>query len=216
MAIYLDRITTMMVIRSVAVFDLGGVLIDWNPRYLYRKLFDGDEKAMEHFLATVCTPSWNAQQDAGRTFATACASLRLVHPRQARLIDAWFHRYDEILAGPILGTVAVFTELRARGIPLYALSNWSAETFPVALKRFDFLQWFRGIFLSGQVGLLKPDPGFFQLFLETFAIDPTHTIYIDDLKPNVEAATAFGMQGILFTDPPALRAELVRLGLIPG
>ncbi|HEY5213642.1 MAG TPA: HAD family phosphatase [Acidobacteriaceae bacterium] len=206
----------MMAIRSVAVFDLGGVLIDWNPRYLYRKLFDGDEKAIEHFLATVCTPSWNAQQDAGRTFADACASLRSVHPRQAGLIDAWFERYDEMLAGPVLGSVDVFRELRAHGIPLYALSNWSVETFPVALKRFDFLQWFRGVLLSGQVGLLKPDPSFFQLFLETFAIDPAHAVYIDDLKPNVEAAAAFGMHGILFTDPAALRVELVSVGLIPG
>jgi 2-haloacid dehalogenase len=206
----------MIAMRSVAVFDLGGVLIDWNPRHLYRKLFDGDEKAMEHFLETVCTPSWNAQQDAGRTFANACASLRLVHPRQAGLIDAWFERYDEMLAGPILGTVDLLTELRARGVPLYALSDWSAETFPVARKRFEFLQWFRGVLISGQVGLLKPDPQFFQLFLKTFAIDPARAIYIDDRKPNVAAAAAFGMEGILFTDPPALRAELVRVGLIPG
>jgi 2-haloacid dehalogenase len=206
----------MVAMRSLAVFDLGGVLIDWNPRHLYRKLFDGDEKAMEHFLATVCTPSWNAQQDAGRTFADACASVRLAHPRQVRLIDAWFERYDEMLAGPILGTVDLLTELRARGVPLYALSDWSAETFPVALKRFEFLQWFRGVLISGQVGLLKPDPHFFQLFLETFAIDPARAIYIDDRKPNVAAAAAFGMEGILFTDPPALRAELVRVGLIPG
>ena len=215
-AIGLDKIRAMIAMRSLAVFDLGGVLIDWNPRHLYRKLFDGDEKAMEHFLATVCTPSWNAQQDAGRTFANACASLRLAHPRQAGLIDAWFERYDEMLAGPILGTVDLLTELRARGVPLYALSDWSAETFPVALKRFEFLQWFRGVLISGQVGLLKPDPHFFQLFLETFAIDPARAIYIDDRKPNVAAAAAFGMEGILFTDPPALRAELVRVGLIPG
>jgi 2-haloacid dehalogenase len=202
--------------RSVAVFDLGGVLIDWNPRHLYRKLFDGDEKAMEHFLATVCTPSWNAQQDAGRRFADACASLRLAHPRQAGLIDAWFERYDEMLAGPILGAVDLLTELRARGVPLYALSDWSAETFPVALKRFEFLQWFRGVLISGRVGLLKPDPRIFQLFLDTFAIDAARAIYIDDRKPNVAAAAAFGMEGILFTDPPALRAELVRVGLISG
>src|ERR1035438_1344718 len=94
----LDKIRAMVAMRSLAVFDLGGVLIDWNPRHLYCKLFDGDEKAMEHFLATVCTPSWNAQQDAGRTSAEACASVRLAHPRQVRLIDAWFERYDEMLA----------------------------------------------------------------------------------------------------------------------
>jgi 2-haloacid dehalogenase len=206
----------MMAIHSIAVFDLGGVLIDWNPRYMYCKLFDGDDSAMEHFLATVCTPSWNEQQDAGRTFADACASLKLVHPRKAELIDAWVQRYDEMLAGPISGTVDVLTELHSRGVPLYALSNWSAETFPVALKRFEFLKWFRGVMLSGEVRLLKPDPRIFELFLETFAIDPACSIYIDDRRPNVDAATAFGMHGILFSDPPTLRSELVRLGLILG
>lgn len=200
--------------RLVAVFDLGGVLIDYNPRYLYRKLFRGDEAAMEHFLANVCTPSWNLQQDAGRSFADACASLKLLHPSQAVLIDAWFERYDEMLAGPIDGTVDLLAEMRARGIPLYALSNWSAETFPVALKRFDFLQWFRGILLSGEAQLLKPDPAIFQRFLEMFSIDPARAVYIDDLGPNVEAAAALGMHGIRFTDPAALRADLATLELV--
>jgi FMN phosphatase YigB (HAD superfamily) len=118
-----------MSIRSVAVFDLGGVLIDWNPRYLYRKLFDGNEGAMEHFLATVCTPSWNSQQDAGRPFAEACASLKSEYPAQAELIDAWIQRQSEMVTGPIHGTVEILAELRARQVPLYALSNWSAETF---------------------------------------------------------------------------------------
>jgi 2-haloacid dehalogenase len=200
--------------RLVAVFDLGGVLIDWNPRHLYRKLFHGDEAAMEHFLANVCTPSWNLQQDAGRSFADACASLKLLHPGQAALIDAWFERYEEMLAGPIAGTVDLLAELRTRGVPLFALSNWSAETFPIALKRFDFLQWFRGILLSGEVRLLKPDPEIFRLCLETFSIDPVRAVYIDDLGPNVEAAAALGMHGIRFTDPAALRAELATLGLV--
>src|ERR1700726_586492 len=119
---------------SIAVFDLGGVLIDWNPRYLYRKYFDGDDTAMEHFLATVCTQSWNEQQDAGRPFADACAELKLIHPSRAELIDAWIGRYDEMLAGPITGTVDILAELSRRGITLYAATNWSTETFPVALK----------------------------------------------------------------------------------
>ncbi len=204
----------MMSKRSVAVFDLGGVLIDWNPRYLYRKLFHGDDAAMEHFLATVCTPSWNAQQDAGRPFAEACAYLKLEHPAHAHLIDAWIQRQQEMVAGPILGTVDILAELRAREVPLYALSNWSAETFPISLKRFDFLHWFQGIVLSGEVRLIKPDPRIFEVFLETQAIDPTRVVYIDDLERNVEAASALGMHGIVFTDPPALRNELVKLGLL--
>jgi 2-haloacid dehalogenase len=200
--------------RSIVVFDLGGVLIDWDPRYLYRKLFNGDDEAMEEFLATVCTQSWNEQQDAGRPFADACASLKLVHPQKAELIDAWFLRYDETLAGPISGTVEIFAELNSGGVPLYALSNWSAETFPFALKRFEFLKWFAGVMLSGEVKLLKPDPRIFKLFLETFSIDPAMTVYIDDREPNVEAATGCGMHGIVFTDAAALRTELTRLGLL--
>ena len=203
-----------MSIRSVAVFDLGGVLIDWNPRYLYRKLFDGNEGAMEHFLATVCTPSWNSQQDAGRPFAEACASLKSEYPAQAELIDAWIQRQSEMVTGPIHGTVEILAELRARQVPLYALSNWSAETFPLSLNRFDFLHWFQGILLSGEVRLLKPDPRIFELFFETHNVDPAHTVYIDDLKPNVDAATALGMHGILFTDPPSLRKELLKVGLL--
>jgi len=129
------------------------------------------------------------------------------------LIDAWVRRYDEMLAGPISGTVDILTKLDSHGVPLYALSNWSVETFPAALKRFEFLKWFRGVMLSGEVKLLKPDPRIFKLFLETFAIDPALTLYIDDREPNVEAAMAFGMHGILFTDAAALRTELIALGL---
>jgi 2-haloacid dehalogenase len=201
--------------RSIAVFDLGGVLIDWNPRYLYRKLFDGDDEAMEHFLANICTSNWNAQQDAGRTLAEACALLKRDHPAHAKFIDAWMERYDEMLAGPIHGTVDVLAELRRRGVPIYALSNWSAETFPAALKRFDFLRWFRGTLLSGDVRLLKPDPRIFNVFFETHGVDPAQAVYIDDLPANVDAARALGMHGIRFTDPAALRGELVQVGLIP-
>jgi 2-haloacid dehalogenase len=205
-----------MTSRSIAVFDLGGVLIDWNPRYLYRKLFDGDDEAMEHFLANVCTSNWNAQQDAGRTLAEACAILKRDHAAHTKFIDAWMDRYDEMMAGPIHGTVDVLAELRGRNVPIYALSNWSAETFPTALRRFDFLGWFRGTLLSGNVRLLKPDPRIFRLLFETHAIDPAQAVYIDDLQHNVDTASDLGMHGIRFTDPEALRRELVRVGLIPG
>jgi 2-haloacid dehalogenase len=200
--------------QTVAVFDLGGVLIDWNPRYLYRKLFKGDEAAMEHFLATVCTSAWNLQQDAGRPFAEACAALKLEHPEDAELIDAWFERQSEMIAGPIENTVRILAELRDCRVPLYALSNWSAETFPSALQRFDFLHWFQGILLSGEVRLVKPDPRIFKLFFERHHIEPAQTVYVDDLPRNVETANALGMHGIVFTDPPALRAELVKIGLL--
>ncbi|MFY9909169.1 MAG: HAD family phosphatase [Candidatus Sulfotelmatobacter sp.] len=203
-----------MAAHSIVVFDLGGVLVDWNPRYLYRKLFGGDDAAMEHFLANICTSEWNLQQDAGRSFAEGCALLKSQHPNYAEFIDAWFGRHHEMAAGPIPGTVEILAELRAREIPLYALSNWSAETFPAARRRFDFLQWFRGILLSGEVRLIKPDPRIFRLFIETFAIDPSQAVYVDDLLPNVEAARAMGMKGILFKEQMGLRKELVKFGLL--
>jgi 2-haloacid dehalogenase len=202
--------------RHVVVFDLGGVLVDWDPRYLYRKLFAGDDGAMEHFLATVCTQSWNEQQDAGRSFAEACALLKEAHPDKAPLIDAWIDRHGEMFAGPIPGSVEILAELRARDVPLYALTNWSSETFPAARARFEFFEWFRGILVSADVKLLKPDARIYQLFMQRFAIDPAHAIYIDDRSRNVDAAIALGMHGIVFTDAPALRAELTRLGLLSG
>ncbi len=209
-----DKISDMVPNRSIAVFDLGGVLLDWNPRYLYRKLFNGDEAGMEHFLSNVCTQAWNSQQDAGRPFAEACAALKLEHPQHAELIDAWIERQPEMISGEIPGTVEILAELRQRQVPLYALSNWSAETFPLSLKRFDFLHWFQGIVLSGEVRANKPDPRIFEHFFKTHAIDPSQTVYVDDLPRNVDAANSFGMHGILFTDPPALRDELVKLGLL--
>jgi 2-haloacid dehalogenase len=202
----------MTISRLVVVFDLGGVLIDWNPRHLYRKLF-ADEAAMEQFLANVCTTEWNLQQDAGRTFAEACAALKLEHPDHAKMIDAWFERFDEMMAGVIAGTVEILEELRKLEVPVYALSNWSAETFPFVRKRFEFLEWFQGIFLSADVRLVKPDPQIFRCFCEKFALNPEQIVYIDDLVHNVEAARNAGMYAIHFTDAASLRRQLVELGL---
>ena len=198
---------------SVAVWDIGGVLIDWNPRYLYSKLFGGDEAAMERFLATVCTQPWNEKQDAGRTFAEGCALLKKDYPQHSELIDAWFARYEEMLGGAIEGSVAILSQLRASHVRLYALSNWSAETFPFARKRFEFLKWFHGLLLSGETGLMKPDPQFFQMLFDRYAIDPTDAIYIDDHLSNVEAARRLGMRAIHFTDPDSLRRQLDRFEL---
>jgi len=200
--------------RSVVVFDVGGVLIDWDPRHLYRKLFSGDEPAMEHFLASVCTHEWNRCQDAGRSFAEGARLLKLRHPDQAELIDSYGARFDEMMAGPIAGAVEILAELRERGTPLYLLSNFSAETFPPALERFDFLGWFRGMVISGEVGVIKPDPRIFKILLTRFAIDPHSAIYIDDVAANAEAARPFGIHAIHFTTPGALREELVRLALL--
>ena len=198
----------------IAIFDLGGVVIDWNPRYLYRKLFNGNEAAMEYFLATVCTSTWNEQQDAGRSFADGCASLKQLRPDKAELIDAWFERYEEMLGGEIPGTVDILGELRSRSVPIYALSNWSAETFPIAARRFECLRRFNGVLLSGEVRLLKPDRRIFEIFLDTFRIEPTRAFYVDDRSENVEAAIALGMRGVVFKDASGLRAELTQAGLL--
>lgn len=130
------------------------------------------------------------------------------------MIDAWFERFDEMMAGPIAGTVDILAELREREVPVYALSNWSAETFPFAQRRFEFLQWFRAIFLSAEVRLVKPNPRIFNCFCEKFDLRPEEIIYIDDLPHNVEAARMIGMHAILFSDPASLRQELEELTLL--
>jgi 2-haloacid dehalogenase len=200
--------------RDIVIFDLGGVLIDWDPRHLYRKLFGGDDAAMEHFLATVCTHEWNRGQDAGRTFAEGAVLLKAEHPDKAELIDAYGARFDEMMAGPIEGSVAILAELRERGTPLYALTNFSAETYPPAYARFEFLRWFRGVIVSGQVKALKPNPEIYRALIDTHAIDPQRAIFIDDVPANAAAAAAHGIHGIHFTTPEALRADLVALGLL--
>jgi len=200
--------------RDAVIFDLGGVLLDWNPRHLYRKLFPGDEAAMEHFLATVCTSEWNRQQDAGRSCAEAARLLAAEHPDKATLIDAYYTRHLDMIAAPITGTVDILRELRGRGAPLYFLSNYAAETYPLALRRFDFLSWFAGGIVSGEHGVIKPDPAIYALLLSRFAIDPHRAVFIDDVAANADAARPFGIHPIHFQSPDALRAELTGLGLL--
>ena len=198
---------------TTVVFDLGGVLIDWDPRHLYRQLFD-DPDEMESFLAEVTTAEWNAHQDAGRPWAEAIEVLVAEHPERRELIEAFHRRWPEMLAGEIPGTVAVLAELRAAGARLVALSNWSAEMFPFARERFDFLAWFEGIVISGEVGLNKPDPRIFEYLVGRFRIEPSAAFFVDDSPVNVAAARALGFRAHRFTDATGLRLELVRLGLL--
>lgn len=202
--------------RSVAIFDLGGVLLDWNPRHLYRKLFGGDEAAMEHFLATVCTTEWNERQDAGRSFAEATRELLPIHADKIELIEAFGKRFGELIAGPIDGTVDVLAELKARGVPIYAITNWSAETFPPQRQRFAFLSWFDGIVISGMEGVIKPDPRIFRILCERYGVAPESAVFIDDVAANAAAASALGIHGIHFRSADQLRRELVAVGLLPG
>jgi 2-haloacid dehalogenase len=199
--------------KPVIVFDLGGVLIDWNPRHLYRKLFD-DEAAMEWFLAEVCHGAWNVEQDRGRSFADAIEEAALRHPDQRAMIEAYHRRWDEMIAGEIAGSVAILEELAARGYELHALTNWSAETFPAARARFAFLERFGTILVSGDERLIKPDARIFQLLLERIAHPAQRCVYIDDSARNVAAAAALDFDAIHFTAAEALRAALVVRGLL--
>jgi 2-haloacid dehalogenase len=199
--------------EPVIVFDLGGVLIDWNPRHLYRQLI-ADEAEMERFLAEVCNGPWNAQQDAGRPFAEAVAQLCTGHPERRELIEAYWSRWPEMVRGEIEGSVGVLDELRRGGAELHALTNWSAETFALTRPRFPFLEWFESILVSAEVGLIKPDPRIFALLLQRIGRAAPECVYIDDSRPNVEAAARLGFDAIAFCDAGQLRADLVRRGVL--
>ena len=197
---------------EVVIFDLGGVLIDWNPRYLYRQLFD-EEAAMERFLSEICSPAWNERQDAGRPWHEAVADLIARHPDHAAMITAYHHRWADMLGGEIAESVDVLKALKARGLRLYALTNWSHETFPVARRRFHFLDWFDGIVVSGEEKLIKPDPVIFHRLLTRYDITPSRALYIDDSPRNVTAAAELGLHALHFVDARRLREELTALGL---
>lgn len=192
------------------IFDLGGVLIDWNPRYLYRQLLP-DEDAVSHFLEHIATGDWNEEQDAGRTLAEGTELLVAQHPQHEALIRAFYGRWPEMLGGPIPGTVDLFRRLKAAGWPLYALTNWSAETWPVALERYDFLGWFDGVLVSGAERMRKPNPAFYQLLEQRFSIELATSLFIDDNLRNVEAARALGMRSIHFESPEQLGEALGNL-----
>jgi 2-haloacid dehalogenase len=195
------------------LFDLGGVLVDWNPRHLYRSLF-ADEAVMERFLATVCTQAWNEEQDAGRPFCEGIKLLLARHPQHAAEIGAYDARWGEMLRGPIEESVTILGELRRRGVPLFALTNWSAEKFPLARARFEFLDWFDGIVVSGEERLKKPDPRIYRFAAERFALEPAQTLYIDDAEQNIAAAALLGFRTHHFVEPAALRRRLVACGLL--
>ena len=198
---------------QTVIFDFGGVLIDWNPRHLYRKLFT-DEAEMEYFLATICTPAWNEQQDAGRPISEAVAELMAQWPEQADLITAFYDRWTEMVGGVMEETVEILDALRRHGTPLYGLTNWSAETYPYVENRYEFLTWFEGIVVSGRERMKKPDPRIFRLLLDRYNLDAADSVFIDDSARNVAAARGVGLHGIDFTTAENLRRDLEALGLL--
>lgn len=196
------------------VFDLGGVLIDWNPRYLYRKIFKTEEE-ITWFMENICTSEWNDQQDAGRSFELATQELVALHPEHEAPIRAWYDRWQESIGGPIQGTVQLLDAIRAKKkYKLYALTNWSAETFPWALDNFEFLHWFEGIVVSGREKTRKPFADIYDILIKRHIIEPRHALFIDDNIKNIHGAQSAGLQTIRFESPEQLRAELMAKGVL--
>lgn len=195
------------------VFDIGNVLVHWEPRALYRKIF-ATEAEVEWFIANVCTHDWNLEQDRGRSFAEGVVALSKRFPEHAEAIAAYDLRWHETVLGPIDGSVAILDELKAKGTPLYAITNFNQDKFRESKKRFPFLSVFRDIVISGDERVLKPDPAIYRLLLDRNGLEAASCVFIDDSTKNVEGAEAVGMKAIHFTSPEALRRELAKLGVL--
>jgi len=196
------------------IFDLGGVLIDWNPDYMYRKLI-ADEKERNWFLEKVCNLDWNEQQDGGRKIEDATNELILSYPEHKEWIIAYYNRWEEMLSGPIQGTVDLFYALKMQEkFGFYALTNWSAETFPRALELFDFLHWFDGRVVSGEENTRKPFRKIYEIILQRYSLVAGETVFIDDNLRNIKAAEEMGLVCIHFVSPEKLEEELKKKGLL--
>jgi len=197
---------------TTILFDLGKVLIGWNPIIPYLKAFDGDREKAQWFLDNICTMDWNEEQDAGRILAEATRIKTAEYPEYEDLIKLYYDEWETMLTGAIEGTVEIFRELKeSKKYRIYAITNWSAETFPVAQARYEFLQWFEGISVSGELKMRKPFPEIYQYTLEKYNISPSEAVFIDDNLKNVEAARALGIHAIHFHNPEQLRASLSEL-----
>lgn len=199
---------------TTIIFDLGGVLIDWNPRYVYRSIFDTEEK-IDWFFENICTNEWNEKQDAGRSLKEATEELVSKYPEHEKEVRAYYDRWEEMLGGPIGETVEILRLLKeTKKYKMYALTNWSAETFPVALERYDFLQWFDGIVMSGEERTRKPFPEIYQVLLDRFKVNSSESVFIDDSLRNIKGAEAMGIAGIHFQSPQQLLLDLKQSQLI--
>jgi 2-haloacid dehalogenase len=197
---------------TAVVFDLGGVLVDWDPRHLYRQLFT-DPGEMEDFLARVCTADWHHAHDLGEDIDQSCRRLARRHPGQRDMIMAWAERGEEMVAGQIDETVDILAELKAGGLRCLVLSNMEPATFAIRRTRFAFLDWLDGYVISGLEGVAKPDPRIFHLLLRRYQLEPAATVFIDDSPANVAAATELGLIALHYTGASRLRQQLRVLGL---
>ena len=196
-------------IQSI-VFDFGGVLLDWNPRNLYRQFFS-DPDEIDRFLSEINFPEWNLQQDKGRPFSQGIAELSAKFPHYSQLIRAYSENWGDSIVGPIAGTVGILQRLKNAGYALYGLSNWSSETFPIAYEKYDFFKLFDGIVISGEVKLLKPDPAIFEIILKMIKRPAVECLLIDDSEANIAAAQKLGFAVIHFKTPEQLEIELEKL-----
>jgi 2-haloacid dehalogenase len=197
------------------VFDLGGVLIDWNPEYVFLKEFRGDREKMNWFFNTICTSSWNEEQDAGYSIEKATNERVAMFPKHERLIRMYYGEWEQMLGFEHTETVEILRRLHdSKEHSIYSLTNWSNETFPVALKKFPFLSWFKGVLVSGDVGLKKPDPEIYKLLLDRYGLEANTCVFIDDRTENVKAASALGFSGIVFKNHTQLSKDLKKLNII--
>ena len=199
---------------SAVVFDIGNVLYDWDPRFLYERLI-GDGPALDAFLRDVVTRDWHFQHDAGRPFAETSAELTAVHPQHAALIAAWGPRFVDSIGDPMPGMIALVEDLDTAGIPLFAITNFSHEFWPpFRARESSVFDRFRDIVVSGEERLTKPDPAIYHLALDRFGLAAADAVFIDDRADNVASANAVGMTGLQFVDAPTLRAPLRHLALL--
>lgn len=200
---------------SAVVFDLGNVLIPWDPSQLYRKIF-ADPKKVDWFLREVCSDAWNLEIDRGRPFAEAIAEAISRHPEEREAIAAWQSRWAEMLGDADPDAVALVQELKLAGTPLYVLSNWSDETFPLAEARYPFLAWFDGLVISGREKVVKPEPEIYRRLIQRCACPAPEIVFIDDREHNVAAARDMGITALLYRGPDRLRSDLRAIGLPLG
>jgi 2-haloacid dehalogenase len=194
------------------IFDLGGVLIDWQPAYVFLKEFRGNKEKMDEFLSTVCAWEWNLNQDAGYPLEKATKERIALYPEYERLIKMYYGRWEEMLGLAHKDTLSVLDYLKnQKKYRLLALTNWSHETFPIAQKKFPWLEWFEGIVVSGEEKLRKPDPEIYQRLLHRYKVVPTQAVFIDDNIENVKAAESLGFYAIHFKSAEALVHELEHL-----
>jgi len=194
------------------IFDLGGVLIDWNPKYVYRDVFHGDEEKVDWFLNTICTSEWNVAHDAGRKLKDGTELLVKQYPQYEAWIRIYYDRWADMLGGPIKETVSLLEDLKkVNTYKLYALTNWSAETFPVAIQRYNFLQLFEGILVSGEEKTRKPFKNIYELLLDRYKLKASSSVFIDDNYENIVAAENIGIKGIHFKNAQQLKSELISL-----